>query len=36
MAQSMKGITDKLEISKIKNFYSEEDNVDRIGIQGMD
>jgi len=36
MAQSMKGITDKLEISKIKNFYSEEENVDRIGIQSMD
>lgn len=36
MAQSIKEITDKLEISKIKNFYSEEDNVERIGIQGMD
>lgn len=32
----MKEITDKLEISKIKNFYSEEDNVERIGRQLMD
>lgn len=36
MAQSMKEITDKLKIIKIKNFYSEEDNVERIGTQGMD
>ena len=33
MAQSMKEVTDKLEISKIKNLYSEEDNVERIGTQ---
>ena len=36
MAQSIKEITDKLKTVKIKNFYSEEDNVERTETQGMD
>ena len=36
MAQSIKEITDKLIIIKIKNFYSEEDNVERTETQSMD